>query len=205
MCPSGFSGLLRWLFCTLSHENPLQKVNMVKLILIMVCLCTLFSCGGGVPSERVLFDFESDAELDRLRWKCGVLFSLSDGHVTHGNRSLRIELYPSNYPGLNPMLKENDWRGYAYLCFDIFNPDDKEISVSVRIDDREDYPEYKDRYNKRFILQPGMNHMRIPLDTLMTSGTQRKLDIKKIHRLLIFLARPEKKVVFYVDYIRLIS
>ena len=178
---------------------------MVKLILIMVCLCTLFSCGGGVPSERVLFDFESDAELDRLRWKCGVLFSLSDGHVTHGNRSLRIELYPSNYPGLNPMLKENDWRGYAYLCFDIFNPDDKEISVSVRIDDREDYPEYKDRYNKRFILQPGMNHMRIPLDTLMTSGTQRKLDIKKIHRLLIFLARPEKKVVFYVDYIRLIS
>lgn len=178
---------------------------MVKLILIMVCVCTLFSCFGDVPSERVLFDFESDAELDRLRWKCHVLFSLSDEHVTHGNRSLRIELYPSNYSGLNPMLKENDWRSYATLCFDIYNPEGKEICVSVRVDAREDCPDYNDRYNKKFILQPGMNHMRIPLDTLLTSGTQRKLDIKKIHKLLIFLARSERKVVLYVDYIRLIS
>lgn len=179
--------------------------SMVRLILITVCLCTLVSCGGGVPSERVLFDFESDAELDRLHWKCPVLLSLSDEHVTHGNRSLKLELYPSDYPGLNPMLEANDWRGYKALCFDIYNPGEKEIRVSVRIDDQEDHPDYKNRYNKRFILQPGMNDIRIPLHTLMTSGTQRQLDIKKIHRILIFLARPERKVVLYVDYIRLIS
>jgi hypothetical protein len=177
--------------------------STVRLSLIAVCLCTLFSCYGSVPPERVLFDFESDAELDRLHWKCPVLLSLSDEHVTHGNRSLKLDLYPSNYPGLHPMLEDNNWRGYKALCFDIYNPEERELSVSVRIDDRKDYPKYADRYNKRFVLTPGMNHMRIPLETLVTSGTNRKLDLGKIYRLLIFMVHPEKRVALYVDYLRL--
>ncbi len=40
---------------------------------------------------------------------------------------------------------------------------------------------------------------------LVTSGTGRSLDFKKIHRLLIFAGHPEKKMVLYVDYIRLIG
>jgi hypothetical protein len=103
------------------------------------------------------------------------------------------------------MLKESDWCGYTSLCFDIYNPQEKEIRVSVRIDDQEEHLDYGDRYNKGFILQPGMNDMKIPLNTLMTSATRRKLDTRKIHRLLIFLVRPERKVVMYVDYFRLIS
>ncbi len=153
----------------------------------------------------MLFDFESDAELDRFHWKCHTLFSLSDDHVTHGKRSLRLELYPSDYPGLAPMIEINNWGGYKALCFDISNPEKKELGISVRIDDREDYPDYEDRYTKSFILKPGMNPMRIPLDSLVTSGTGRSLDLRRIYRVFIFMAHPEKPVVLYVDYIRLVS
>ena len=176
---------------------------MSRLIIIAGCLLILVACHRGIPAERVLFDFESDSELDRFHWRCHTLFSLSDEHVTHGARSLRLELYPSDYPGLKPMLEENDWRGYKALCFDIYNPDEKELRISVRIDDREDYPNYDDRYNRTFILRPGMNRMRISLDTLVTSGTRRKLDLSKIYRVVIFVARPERRVVLYVDYLRL--
>ena len=176
---------------------------MNRLIIITGCLLILLACHRGIPAERMLFDFESDAELDRFHWRCHTLFSLSDEHVSHGARSLRIELYPPDYPGLNPILKENDWRGFGALCFDIFNPEENEIRVSVRIDDREDYPNYDDRYNKTFILRSGMNRMRISLDTLVTSGTKRKLDLCKIYRVLIFVARPERRVVLFVDYLRL--
>ena len=158
-----------------------------------------------MPGERVLFDFESDSELDRFDWRCHTLFSLSDAYATHGKKCLRLELYPSDYPGLAPMLDDNDWRGYKNLCFDIYNSEEEVLSVTVRIDDRKDYPDYGDRYNKSFEIQPGMNQIRIPFDSFITSRTGRALDLKKIYRLLIFIVRPEKRVVLYVDYLRLVS
>ncbi|MFQ6032509.1 MAG: hypothetical protein ACE5K2_06265, partial [Candidatus Zixiibacteriota bacterium] len=133
------------------------------------------------------------------------LFSLSDEQATHGEKSLRLELYPSDYPGLTPMIEKRDWSRYDALRFDIYNPQYEAVTLTVRIDDRKDYPNYADRYNKRFILKPGINHVRIPLDTFVTSGTDRKLDLKNIYRVLIFMARPERRVVLYVDYIRLVS
>ena len=37
--------------------------------------------------ESILFDFESDRELDRVHWKCHTLMSISDQHSTHGKGS----------------------------------------------------------------------------------------------------------------------
>jgi len=178
---------------------------MNRFILIIGCFSALAACAGSVSGERVLFDFESDEQLDRFHWRCHTLFSLSNEYPTHGDKSLRLELYPSEYPGLAPMLDENDWRGYKTLCFDIYNTEKETLRITVRIDDRKDYPNYGDRYNKSFIIQPGMNRVCIPFDSLITSRTSRTLDLKKIYRLLIFVVRPQKKVVLYVDYLRLVS
>lgn len=179
-------------------------IKKIRLVLIIGLFSALVACSGGQSGERVLFDFESDAELDRFHWKCHTLFSLSDDYVSHGNRSLKLELYPSEYPGLHPMIEENDWRGYKVLCFNMFNPGKKEIRLTVRIDDQKDYPNYEDRYNKTFNLKSGMNQLSIPLDTLVTSGPSRSLDLSNIYRVLIFVARPERKVILYIDHIRLV-
>ena len=135
------------------------------------------------------------------------MYALSDEHPTHGVKALKLELYPFNtpdYPGLAPIIKDNNWSDFKELRFDIFNPAEKNVTVSVRIDDGKDYPEYEERYNNRFILEPGINNIRVPLNTLVTSGTARTLNLRKIYRLLLFMANPEKKVVLHVDYIRLI-
>lgn len=164
----------------------------------------LLGCDINPAREHILFDFESPSELDQLEWSCHTMYSLSDEHATHGSKSLQLELYPTHYPGLTPILKKKDWSAYKVLSFDIYNPEEKNVQISVRIDDHKDYPDYKDRYNKRFILNQGMNRISIPLNTLVTSGTSRNLNLKNIYRLLIFTANPEKRVVLYVDYIRLI-
>jgi hypothetical protein len=101
------------------------------------------------------------------------------------------------------MIRNNNWEGYKSLDFDIFNPGEKEIQIAVRIDDREEAPEYKDRYNHSFVLEPGVNRINIPLDKLNTSGTNRILDLKKIYSLIIFMVNPSEKVTLYVDYMRL--
>ena len=191
-----------------------SKINVIKpkpaspitwvFMFIGFTLALTTSCGV-IPEERILFDFESDAELDRFHWRCHTLFSLSHQHITHGKRSLRLELYPSDYPGLTPMIEKRDWRGYKALHFDIYNPKNETLTITVRIDDRRDYPNYADRYNKSFILKPGMNRVIIPLDTLATSGNGRKLNLKEIYRVLIFMTRPKRRVVLYMDYIRLVS
>ncbi len=152
----------------------------------------------------MLLGFESDAELDLLHWKCHTLFSISDEHVTHGKKSLRMELYPSDYPGLNPKLEVNDWKKYGTLNFDIYNPEKEETMITVRIDDQKEHPDYADRYNMRFILKPGLNLIRIPLDSLITSGTHRQLNLTKIYKFLIFMVHPQRKYVLYIDHVRLV-
>jgi hypothetical protein len=153
----------------------------------------------------MLFDFETDADLDRIHWKCFTLLKLTKEHATHGSKSLQLELYPSDYPGLTPKLDEMDWRGCKALSFDIYNPADSEKAIIIRIDDREDYPDYADRYNKKFILKPGQNDVSIPLDNLITTGSNRKLNLKRIYRLFIFMWNPPEKHVLYIDYLRLLG
>jgi len=167
------------------------------------CLIFLAACSWNKPRELVLLDFESDAVLDRVHWDCHTLMSLSDRHVTHGKSSLRLELYPSPYPGLAPKLTDRDWRGYEELILDVFSVGEEEVHLTVRIDDRDRTPEYKDRYNKRFVLKTGMNQIKIPLTTLVTSGTHRKLELDGIRKLLLFTVNPKQKTVLYVDYVRL--
>lgn len=188
-----------------SKRGNRRTTPIRQWILIMGCWLALTGCHREPSGGHVFFDFESDVELDQFHWKCHTLFSLSREHITHGEKSLRLELYPSDYPGLTPMIEKRDWSRYDALRFDIYNPQNEAVTLTVRIDDRKDYPNYADRYNKSFILKPGMNRMRIPLNTLVTSGTNRKLNLQKIYRILVFMTRPEKRVVLYVDYIRLES
>lgn len=105
---------------------------------------------------------------------------------------------------MKPILKKNDWSGYNKLCFDIYSPQEK-VRITIRIDDQKEYPDYEDRYNRRLIFESGMNRISIPLGTLVTSGTNRNLNLKKIYRILIFVANPKKKIVLYVDNIRLLK
>jgi hypothetical protein len=171
-------------------------------VLIAGLFLALVACQK-TGKEHVIFDFESDQELDFFQWKCHSLFNISSEHVTHGHHSLRLELYPSEYPGLSPQLKKQDWRGFHTLAFDVFNTQDQEVNLEVRIDDRNDNPEYAERYNQIFRLLVGPNSIKIPISSLKTSGTHRPLNLKTIRSLSFFRNSPSQKEVLFFDYCRL--
>lgn len=174
-------------------------INVVLLAALLYCS---ISCLRTTPHQFVLADFESEGDLDSIYWKCYTLFSLSVKNVTHGTKALRIELYPSDYPGLSFKLAKNDWTMYKTLSFDIYNPT-TEIPLKVRIDDRLNHPNYDDRYNNTFYLKHGSNPITIQLKDLVTSGTDRMLDLENIYRFLIFMSHPQEKTVLYIDYVHL--
>lgn len=190
-----------------SHALCYRNCIFIPAKTLAIVLLTVFTLLAGQctkpKAESIISDFESDPDLDRFIWKCHVLFFLSNEHATHGKKSLRLELFPYDYPGLEPMLAEHDWRGYSAFCFDVFNPRKTDIPLSVRIDDRRDSPDPNERYNATFTLYPGPNTICIPFTRLVTSGTHRKLDLKRIYKVLIFMAKPEEKEVLYFDYLRL--
>ncbi len=182
-----------------------MATRTIGLILWAALMIPSVGCNDALRTQMVLFDFESDADLDQIHWKCHTLFTLSDQYATHGTKSLKMELYPSTYPGFASPLKQNDLKNFTAFCFDIYNPEGKEVPITLRIDDKEDSPDYSDRYNRTFTLTPGMNRMTIPLGSLITSGTDRKLDLEKINRFLLFSVNPEQKLILYLDHIRLVS
>lgn len=175
----------------------------IKIIMIIASYAYLLSCLSGTPALYVLSDFESDHDLDCFDWKCYTLFTLSSQNATHGSKSLKLVLYPSDYPGLAFKLRMNNWSKYRILSFDIYNPADEEVSITVRIDDKKDCPNSDDRYTKSFILKSGLNNLNIPLDSLITSDAKRILDLKNIYTFLIFVSHPQKKYVLYLDYVHL--
>jgi hypothetical protein len=180
--------------------------RLVKALTLVVLLVPwLDGCQKEVPVEKVLFDFEEEVDLDKIHWKCRTLFSLSEEHATHGERCLRMELYPSLYPGVIPMLKYHDWSRFRSLRFDVYNPEEKEINLSVRIDDDKKSPDYADRYNKTFVLGSGYSQVEIPFESLVTTGANRQLDLRTIYRLVIFVQNVEAKTDLYLDYIKLVA
>jgi hypothetical protein len=181
-------------------------ISVQRLLLgLAAAMMILPSCGSDFRKELVIFDFESEAELDQLQWNCHSLYLLTSEHVTHGTKALKLELYPysSEYLGLSPILKMHNWSHYKALRFDIFNPGNKSVNIGVRIDDRDDSPDYPDRYNAGVDLHPGINSITIPLESLITSCTLRNMNLKNIRKFLIFTCCQKDKMTLYIDYIRL--
>jgi hypothetical protein len=184
----------------------LRGRQMMRSRICLICglmLAAMFGCAKHDPNPFIFADFESDSELDHFEWECHTLFALTPEHATHGKFALKLDLFPSEYPGLQTQLSRKDWRPYKSLSLDIYNPQFETVNLTIRIDDRADDPDYGDRFNHGLELNPGVNKTAIPLEKLITSGTGRKLDLSTIHKLLFFLVDPKEKRELFFDYIRL--
>lgn len=166
-------------------------------------LAMMASCGRQNSNPYILADFESDSDLDHFHWTCHTLFALASEHATQGKYALKLDLFPSEYPGLRPELEKKNWSSYKSLSLDVYNPQSETVHLAVRIDDRADAPDYADRFNHEFELNPGANKVTIPFDELVTSGTKQKLNLGAIQQLLFFLVDPKEKKELFFDYIRL--
>lgn len=155
-----------------------------------------------VQQFPVLSDFESARDLSR--WT-GNIERVSEP-VAQGRYSLAIELGTGRYSGVGMEALPGDWQSYQTLHFSLYNPDNDELALTLRINDvphdRGDGL-YNDRFNHRFLVQPGWNHYRIELDKVRLAPEDRPMNMARIRRLGIFATRlPEERRV-YLDSVRL--
>ena len=112
-----------------------------------------------IPKKKnvfVLNDFANQKDLDLFRSPSADM-SLSTDHVLSGTHSAKVVLMPSNgVSGL--ILKDSfkkksfyNWEGYESFAVDVFNPQDKELSLIFKVKD------YKGRnYQEKISLRPNM-------------------------------------------------
>jgi len=174
-----------------------------KAFLLILAMALSPACR---EKPRFDYDFEQPAIPDQVQWKCGTLLRLSSEHATSGAGSLEVTFYPDShgdayfYPGITFTDFDRNWAASRALSFDAFVPGENGIPLELRIDDR-DNPDYGDRFASTILLNPGQNHIEIPLTSLITSGSKRSLDPRGIGRVMFFLVNPKESHTIFFDQI----
>jgi predicted MPP superfamily phosphohydrolase len=183
--------------------SSLDAANLRDIFDIFQMFFNRDAFDGNPPERGVLFDFESEAELNLLDWTCQKWFERSTEHATSGTYSLKITLPPGQYPGVNFARLYSDWSNYRFLKMDLHNPAEDTFTFHVRIDDEKSGWKYADRFDMNFEVKKGTNMISIPTDAMKTNLNPRPLNLKNIKRFMVFVPDNQKKKVLFVDNIRL--
>lgn len=147
---------------------------------------------------------ELEHQRDLEQWSGEV--ELSHDFAAFGKASLKVQLDTDLYSGATLNRLPEDWRGFRWLKFAVYNPDADALQLTLRINDKKhehgDY-RYQDRFNTRLTAQPGWNHFAIDLDQVRSSPADREMEMGNIFKVVIFAVRLPAPRVIYLDDFRL--
>jgi hypothetical protein len=174
---------------------------------------------------RLLFSFEHEGELAAATANHTRLRLTARG-ATHGKRALQVEYLPDrDWPNLMFRAPSPwDWRGYAGLAFDLYNPMREPVQFGVRVDDdpradgvhhcRQGTYTIQPRTRMRFVFPLGRNPMEYGMRGLPPLGKDLtrigvvnagNIRLEHIVAFQIFLWRGDKPRALIVDNIRLLE
>lgn len=115
------------------------------------------------------------------------LLSASEAHVVSTGDGVLVQPERGRWPGISLQDVWPDWRGYSALLIDLTNPNTQKLRIFVRIDDRRPDPQYKDRYNQEFELEPRSRRMiRIPLAEIESAPSGTEMDLAHVRKVMLF-------------------
>ncbi|MFH1279084.1 MAG: hypothetical protein ABIK65_11990 [Candidatus Eisenbacteria bacterium] len=182
-----------------------MKRLTLRAVLLPVLLPVLLGagCGGRASEPLVLYDFEKEADQDRVVWKCHALFDLSGEWAASGGRSLRCDLMDEQYPGVSFREFERDWSPYRALSFHVRHTGADTLNLVVRVDDPRSGYAFENRYNGHFRVPPGEHRIEILLEEVEAGPKARRLDLSRIDAFRIFLRNWNQAPTIWLDRIAL--
>ena len=187
-----------------------------KVLLRLTAVLGLLGCGYPLfltladeyrmrQSFPVLSDFESF--LDLSRWHERDRISRVTHPVNSGDFSLKVALTVAEFSGLTLQYFPGNWSTARALSFSVYNPADP-VMLYYRVHDSSHQGEnqhYDNRYNGKAMLQPGWNHLSIPIEEIENGPKTRKIDLKNIKGLMFFLFQQPDSRILYFDDVELVE
>jgi len=147
----------------------------------------------------LLYDFSRTDPLTLWRGN----LTPSDAHSDINGQSLKISLSTRLYSGVTLDNLPVDWRGYEQLTVTLFNPDETDLPLTLRVNDVEHERGsnvYRDRFNAQLLLEPGLNIFTLALGDIENAPHNRTMNMDNIRRLGIFTTRlPAPRTIYLLD------
>ncbi len=195
------AGTASFLFVSFRNDLPLARTAPRPVIRVEA----VDPVPKHLPAVWVINDFETEKD----RFNCfieyetpgGVRSSLSGNRAAHGSSSLLVVWREKKWGQLVITHFPRDWRGYAALAFDVYNPG-APFMMEIRVGDW--YHRYTHDPNlSRFVLRrtvsSGSNEIRILLEDI-----SRRIRPNAARRIIHFSIEDRKQPrTFYLDHVRL--
>jgi VanZ family protein len=131
---------------------------------------------------------------------------LSEQFHTQGNSSIKFNLTTERYSGISFERLFSDWSGFKQLSVDIYNPSSLSLTMVLRVNDvthEKTGWEDEDRFNKRFQVDSGWNHLVFSIDEIQKAPAKRLMDLSQISLIVIFAGQLPEARTIYLDNLRL--
>ena len=138
-------------------------------------LALAVAAGAAAQDARLINGFHNESDIKGWDWSNSTA-ELSAEHATEGDRCVKITIdgSKSDYPGFSfkNAAALAGWDKYDLLSVDVFNPGDKPVDLSLRIDDDQTRlggeDEYTTWYNGGWKALPGANTFELELARMRT-------------------------------------
>ena len=107
------------------------------------------------------------------------------------------------WPGIELLEVFADWRAYEFLDLEVYSLESETLRLTLRVHDKAHNNEYADRFNREFMIQPGLNQLSVSLDEIKNAADSRQLDLSTIAGLIMFMTETEQLKRVQLDNIRL--
>lgn len=197
-------------------RHPAQSGRLSRIAGVIASCCTIFlSACSPQPVTAVLFDFESDAELDRFGWKCRSRFEISEDYSHTGRSSLRFEFHPAEQVGFSTGDVPRDWSRYSSFDFWVHNPSETTVSLHLQINRREPDGKFNHLIAETLEIPPGPRRVSVALCPSpakgAAAGSEKDLlgaghrfeecqpNLKRVDGFYIFIHKISEVTVLYFD------
>ncbi|MGD8977298.1 MAG: hypothetical protein PVG91_06805 [Gammaproteobacteria bacterium] len=108
-----------------------------------------------------------------------------------------VSFFAAPWPGMSVHEPYPDWSAFTRMRFDVYSELAEPVNLILRIDDVSHNNQYRDRFNRTFSIQPGLNQIDVSLRDVADAPAGRQLDISQIAKLILFTRRPEAPFTLY--------
>ncbi len=194
------------LFWGIPQRLSVSVARLLVALLLLIPVSGIFRLAWvqwqSAQAFPLLASFETSH--DMLRWE-GDIVRVRE-HARHGDYALRVTLGTEENARVSYDWYASDWRGYHWLKVDIYNPDDEHLPLMLRLHDLahdQGDMEHDDRYNQALVIEPGWNHLAIPLDAVRQGPRGREMNMHQVRALVLFSISLPREREFYLDHLRL--
>ena len=181
--------------------------RIVSVVLVLPSLLTVLLEGVFQLHTQAQFpviaNFESPIEIYGHRDQV----VRSQDFASQGSYSVKISLAKDKpYSGITFDRLYKDWSSYKHLAFDIYNPEAGAFMMSLRVNDAKHQVNGwhdVDRYNARFVVNPGWNHLMFSLAEIQRAPAHRQMEMTAITHLVIFANQLPTAQDIYLDNVHL--